>query len=117
MPLDKKQYKIPVKYFIILFTLLIIFNIADIVSTFQVIGMGAFEGNPFARWLFGWSGLMGAIFGKIFMLVVVISCLLIARTKNELIALTLLAFVVGITAATVYSNFLIFLNLTFFPPL
>ena len=106
-----ERYRVPIKYFIIMFTLLIIANILDVVTTFKVLDLGAIEGNIMARWLFGWSGLLGAIIWKIIGLGVVIVSLLWCKSKNELLALCVLTFIVGATFTAVYSNCLIFLNL------
>jgi len=110
------KFNIPYKYFIIFFILLGVFNLLDVVTTYIVLNYGGIEGNPAARFLFDNVGMFWSIIVKILMTCFVIWCLSYSRNKNEYVALSLLAFVVGITAATVYSNFLIVINLTIFPP-
>jgi hypothetical protein len=103
-----KEYK---KYWIGYIILLVLANIGDIVTTFVVLHLGGIEGNPAAAYMFSKYGLFVSVLIKLSLTAFVVwLTAIIVKRKRYTLAITLIAVIVGLTMATVISNFFVMLN-------
>lgn len=101
------------EYFTALCILLVLLNIGDLWSTYLILNIGGFELNPFARWIFDTSSLLsGGILWKIAVVVITLCLVFKCKKKDMTLALITLAIIVGMLAATVFSNIMAYWHMT-----
>jgi len=105
---EKKQLG---RYFNIFVWLFIILNLLDIATTWFVLNNGGIEGNPFARMMFGQMGYFGSSIVKIGLMILAISLTQFIKKHRQILGLSIIAFITGLLAAVVYSNFLIVMEI------